>query len=182
MFVNLNQPLTHALSQIKIVTARDYFELGVQLRDIGQIEAARDALLKAQSLDDAGETGMLARKVIDARIPKYIGDSQANQLNSLGYRLRFEHKYDLAEQIFRLCIKRWPRFEFPYKNLGHMFIELRRFRDAKEVLEKLVEVNPNYARGWELLGQAKAGLGDKVGSKICIDRARELDPDDDAIN
>lgn len=161
------------------LTARQYFELGVQLRDFGLPDAAREALVKARNMDPSGEAGQLAAKVIRARLPRFNPVGEPNDMLNIALMHRYGHKEEESEHLFKEIIEKYPEFEWPYKHLTGLYIERKQYKEAKEVATKLLEVNPDYARGWELLGFAKQGLGDIKGGVECFRRCHELDPDDD---
>jgi hypothetical protein len=161
------------------LTSSQYYELGLQIRDAtGNNALARIALHKAIELDPGGNTGDLARKVLSARIPRYEPSDKALDLLRQAYILSKDHQYDQAETLFLACIRRWPEFEWPYKDLSSQYIVEKKYAKAEEVCRSLLKVNPNYARGWYVLGYARYCLGDRAEADECRKKARELDPAD----
>ena len=61
----------------------------------------------------------------------------------------------------------------PERLVGSVLIDLYRFGDALEFLERAVERAPDDHRAWTLLGQARANTGDEVGGLAALERAED---------
>jgi tetratricopeptide (TPR) repeat protein len=59
---------------------------------------------------------------------------------------------------------------------GAALIELGRFRDALEILDRAVEIDPDLGLVWHELGWAAYRLGDRTRALLALDRAFALEP------
>jgi tetratricopeptide (TPR) repeat protein len=167
-----------SLQNLYQLTAREKFELGSQLREIGYMSDARIALEQAAIADPGGEYATLAIKVLQSRMCRYVPPKRCNDIYMRAYFGNFDHEEVKAEALFRYCISQWPQFEMPYRQLAGLLIKEARLREAETVANQLLVVNPDYARGWKVMARIKSQLGDKQGSTACSQKANELDPDD----
>lgn len=163
------------------LTAQEYLQLASQLREVCRFEDGKLALTKAQKLDADGPIADRAAKMLLARFPKSEPSKQALQLYSSAYWLH-QDKSDAAEKVLQRCIASWPDFELPYRQLASVYRSSGRLAEAKTVLEQLLTVNANYARGWSDLSQVKLQLKDRNGAIADAKHAVELDPDDAVLN
>lgn len=163
------------------LTAQQYLQLACQLREVCRFADGRLALNKAQQADANGPVAERAAKMLAARFPKTEPSRQAIQLYSSAYWLH-QDKSDDAEKVLQRCIASWPDFELPYRQLASVYRGSGRLVESKAVLEKLLKVNPNYARGWSDLSQVKLQLLDRTGAIADAQHAVELDPDDAVLN
>ncbi|MDP3507217.1 MAG: hypothetical protein Q8T09_04430 [Candidatus Melainabacteria bacterium] len=163
------------------LTAQQYLQLASQLREVCRFEDGRLALAKAQRADANGPIADRAAKMLLARFPRIEPTKQAVTLYSSAYWLH-QDKSDAAEKVLQRCIASWPEFELPYRQLASVYRSSGRIGEAKAILEKLLTVNSNYARGWSDLSQVKLQLADRAGALIDAKHAVELDPDDAVVN
>jgi len=162
------------------LSAREYLQLASQLREVCRFEEGRLALEKAQALDH-GEIASLAKKMLAARFPKQEPTKQALKLYSAGYWLNQDNRPE-AERILKQCIVAWPDFELPYRQLAVIYRASGRLSESQVVLEKLLKLNPDYARAWCDLSQLKQEKTDYSGAVADARHAMELDPDDAIIS
>lgn len=163
------------------LTAQQYLQLASQLREVCRFEDGRIALAKAQKTDADGAIADRAAKMLLARFPRVEPSKQAVLLYSSAYWLH-QDKSDAAEKVLQRCIASWPEFELPYRQLASVYRSSGRLAEAKAILEKLLEINPNYARGWSDLSQVKLQLSDRAGAIADAKHSVELDPDDAVVN
>lgn len=66
-------------------------------------------------------------------------------------------------------------------SMGYRLLRRDRVADAVEVFKLNVELYPDYANGYDSLGEAYLKAGDPVTALANYERALELDPDDDRV-
>jgi type IV pilus biogenesis/stability protein PilW len=91
------------------------------------------------------------------KIDPYFTDAR----NNLGIACRRLGQLDRAEQEFRAALKD-GNYRSPEKihlNLGHLYLEQDRDRDAIESFRRAVEIQPEYLLGLMGLGQAYSAAG-----------------------
>jgi tetratricopeptide (TPR) repeat protein len=168
-----------SLNGLEKLSAKDKYELGIELREVGNVSGACIALEQAVSMDPTGDAGIRAKKVLLARMPRFEPPPQAMNVYRVAFSCRMNHDYVKAEALFRYLIKEWPKYEWPYKQLADILINENRLSDAEVALNQLKALNPDYARGWRTWARLKKIQGDEKGAQECYKHALELDPDDD---
>jgi hypothetical protein len=161
------------------LSARQYLEFAAQLRENCRFALGRQALYKAQELDPKGPTGCLAKKMLLARYPQEDPSPLAAWMCSDGLWLAMDGQSDMAEVVFKHCIKRWPKFELPYRQLACLYVTNNHPQDAQKTIEQLLSFNPNYARGLVELSKAHEQQGNHTGALEDAKKAFDLDSDDD---
>jgi tetratricopeptide (TPR) repeat protein len=160
------------------LSARQYLELASQLRESCRFEEGKQALYKAQELDPKGRTGGLAKKMLLARYPQEEPSPLALWVYSNAFRLRMDGQFDMAEVVYKHCIKRWPRFELPYRQLASLYGANHQPQKAQQTIEQLLAINLNNARGWVELSDAQEQQGNHAAALKAAQKAVDLDPDD----
>jgi tetratricopeptide (TPR) repeat protein len=158
------------------LSAARYYDLGVQYKQAGWIEKARDCLTRASKLDPNGKMGISAARYLKTKVPRYSQPEDAIQMNIQAYN---EFNKDEKAKLFEQCIAKYPNFEWPYLNLGAMYLQMKDTAKAKEYLNKTLAINPCSTEAWTTLALVKQEEKDFAGAKECISKALELDPDDD---
>ena len=156
-------------------TPSEYYEMAQQYKRSGWTEQARDALNRSIKADPGG-VGRQAKVYLDCNIPRYPAEPAAVQLNIAGYNQMATGDFKSAEGTFKDCIRRYPKFEWPYGNLGLVYIELGQLKEARQVLQKSLDINPSYVNGWVHLAEACLKDNDKAGAKSAISQALRCDP------
>ena len=124
-----------------------YFALGLQYKDSGWVERARTALKKAAQLDPNGNVGHSSEVFINIAIPKNITSEDAIMGNITAYNLMAASRSEDAVKKFRELIKDYPNFEWPYGNLGSMYLDDARYDEAEALIDKALSINPCYLNG-----------------------------------
>lgn len=124
-----------------------YFALGLQYKDNGWVERAREALNKAVKLDPESTAGHSAQVFLNVAIPKHHTTDDAIMGNITAYNLMAASRNDAAVNKFRELIKEYPDFEWPYGNLGSMYLDDGRFDEAEALIDKALAINPCYLNG-----------------------------------
>lgn len=158
----------------------EYLDMGIQYKDMGWTEQARDALLKARECHESGEIGDRAMRYLRTKLPRQPVPHIAVKRNILGHNQMRSGHLDAAKETFDHLIADYPDFEWPYGNLGALYLRLGDTYSAKAVLWKAVDLNPNYLNAWLHLARAKAIDSEFPEARKCVDEAISLDPEDEA--
>ncbi len=158
----------------------EYYRLALKYKELGWTEQARDALSLAIEGDPEGKTGGKAQRFLRTKIPRYPVPFYAEQKNIEGFNLSAGGYEAEAIEAFEELIEEFPDFEWPYGNLGALFIRRERPDLARKILEKAVLINPYYVNGWLHLTRARALLGEVEGARAGLKRIQEIDPDNPA--
>lgn len=113
----------------------------------------------AQTLMDRAKT--IAPQ--DYRVPFYLGILARNQ-GLLGE----------AENHFRLSILSNPRFQYGYFELGQILIEKAEYDEAVEVIEHLLEIDPDFLPAYIKLGDLFFQRGDLKSAKLCYEKSSDF--------
>ncbi|HEY9784202.1 MAG TPA: tetratricopeptide repeat protein [Candidatus Obscuribacterales bacterium] len=162
------------------LSAEEYYRLGVEYKSMGWTEQARDALLLAQETDPESETAIRARRFLKTKLPRFPVPLLAEQKNIEGFNQMATGNSDAAKQTFLELIADFPDFEWPYGNLSVLYLQESKTEEAKNLLVRALEINPEYVNGWLHMAAAKGMDGDFRGAKECVKRALEADPTDSA--
>jgi tetratricopeptide (TPR) repeat protein len=161
------------------MSAEEYFKMATQYKTMGWTEQARDALLLANEIDP-DEVGPRALRYLRTKIPRHPVPHHAVKKNIYGHSQFVRGELDSAKEIFEELIKDYPDFEWPYGNLGAVYIQQGKIGNAKDILAKALDINGDYLNAWLHLGRARAAVLEVREAQSCIDKAIRLDPDDQA--
>lgn len=159
------------------LTAQRYYDMGVAYKDLGWTEQSRDALQRAIKLGNGDKLAVKAKRFLETKLPRYPVTTDAIHMNIKGFNLGLASEKE-AESTWLECIKKYPNFEWPYSNLGQLYVKQRKYQDAERVLHKALEINPSYVNAWINLCECKTKQRDMPAARDCIKHAIELDPDD----
>ncbi|HEY9679413.1 MAG TPA: tetratricopeptide repeat protein [Drouetiella sp.] len=160
-------------------SADEYFRIANQYKAMGWTEQARDALLMANEKDPV-DVGPKALRYLRTKIPRHPVPHHAVKKNIWGHTLLVRGELDAAKNIFEELIKNYPDFEWPYGNLGAVYIQQGKIASAKVVLSQALDLNGDYLNAWLHLGRARAAVLEIREAQSCVDKAVRLDPDDHA--
>ncbi len=160
------------------LTPREFYELGVQYKQLGWTEQARDALTYAIDGEPDGPWGHRSRHYLQARLPLHPVPLMAEQKNISGYNQLALGDHEGARDTFRELISQYPDFEWPYGNLGYLHLREGNLKEANRILRDALSINPNYLNGWLHLARVTALQDDFRKARECIRRAVEILPDD----
>ncbi len=163
------------------LSAAQYYQLGVKYKRAGRTEPARDSLNRAIKLDPQGVDGKRAAIYLHAYLPQYTVPQEAVQMNISGFNQAAIGHNEQARQTFESCIKQFPKFEWPYGNLAALYISQGKLDEAKELLNKILEVNPQYVNGWIHLAEANIASKDFERAAECLNTAAAIDQDNEAV-
>ena len=161
-------------------TASQYYDLGVSYKLSGWTEQARESLEKAIVLD-RGEIAIKAKRYLETKIPRYPVPQEAISMNIKGHNSSSIFTPGKAEDIWKECISKYPNFEWPYSNLGSLYVEEGKYKEAETLLNKAVEINPSYVNAWIHLAECKHREKDFAAEEACIQKADDLDADNPVV-
>lgn len=154
--------------------ALELFKTGIKYQQSGRIELSRKALENAIELDPSGKVGNSARMMIRTKLPRYPVPSDAEQRNIIGFNQMNHGDISAAQKTFSALIKEFPQFEYPYGNLIYLYIQERKLSDARSLLKRVLQINPNYLNGWKYLAEIQRIENDSTGYKQSIERINAL--------
>lgn len=159
------------------LSADEYLNIANQYKSMGWTEQARDALLMANEVDPQ-DVGPKALRYLRTKIPRHPVPHHAVKKNIWGHSLFIRGELEEAKKIFQELIKDYPDFEWPYGNLGAVYIQQGKISNAKDILAKAIDINENYLNAWLHLARARAAVLEIREAQSCVDKALRLDPDD----
>jgi tetratricopeptide (TPR) repeat protein len=145
---------------------------------MGWTEQARDACLKVRELEPDSDVCGLAMRYLRTRLPRQPVPHQAVERNIEGFNQLARGDLEGAEKTFRALIRQYDSFEWPYGNLGLIYIRKGEIERAKDVLWKALDLNADYLNAWLHLARAWAACLDLSEARSCIKKALSLDPED----
>ncbi len=151
--------------------ASQYYTLGIIYKGAGWIELSRDALNRAIKLDPKGSIGTKAGVFLKTSVPRYPVSQEATDLNIEGFNQHASGDDTKAIATYEECIKTYPTFEWPYSNLGSLYVDKGDTAKAKELFNKALAINPSYVNAWVGMAKAKRKENDAAGAQQCIDNA-----------
>ena len=83
----------------------------------------------------------------------------------------------MGKDVFEALISEYPDFEWPYGNLGFLYLGEGNISKSKKVLEKALSLNPNYLNGWLHLSRVRALSDEFAGAYECLEKAAAILPD-----
>jgi tetratricopeptide (TPR) repeat protein len=158
-------------------TASEYYDLGVRYKGAGWTEQSRESLNRAIKLGNGQDIAVKAKRYLETKLPRDPAPEDAVHMNIKGFNARIFNK-DEAEKVWLECIKKYPRFEWAYSNLGSLYVEEEKYSQGEEYLNKALEINPSYVNAWLHLAECKRKQKDFDGAHSCLKKALDLDPDD----
>ncbi len=103
--------------------------------------------------------------------------NDADEIARIADQLFAQKRYAAAAEAYRRLVSLRPRDVEIHNNLGLVLHYQGRSREAVEVLEEGVAIDPQYQRIWLTLGFVKSGAGDVGGAKLAFQRAVDIAPD-----
>ncbi len=162
------------------LSAAEYYDLGIKYKSMGWTEQARDALVFAQELEPESEIAITAGRFLKTKLPRFPVPLLAEQRNIEGFNQMALGDCEGAKETFKALIREFPDFEWPYGNLSVLYLQENLTKEARDLLSRALEINPDYVNGWLHLAAAKGMDLDFNGAKECVRRALEADPTDSA--
>jgi tetratricopeptide (TPR) repeat protein/tRNA A-37 threonylcarbamoyl transferase component Bud32 len=92
---------------------------------------------------------------------------------------RYARDFADAERGFRQCIAKEPNFDWPYSALGNMYIDMNRFDEADELLQKALKLNPASVVALRNLSALKYKQKDYAAEVVCLKRILAIERNDE---
>jgi len=149
------------------------------LRDLGQKDAATEALYEAIQLDPNMLALMLKTQAQATEIWNYALQRNANEASTyhnLGIALARSEHWQEAIAAFSRAIELESNWALAHNNLGNVLSEMGRFQDAIAASRRAIELNPENANFYTNLGMTLAEAGQLDEAINTYRRAIELDP------
>ena len=103
---------------------------------------------------------------------------QAIRENTIGLALMDRRDYTAALGHFQTACVLNPASDAGCLNMGIAFLSMRRFDDARQILSKSAEHDPQNARVWYNLALLARATGDSNAARDNFQKVAALDPDD----
>lgn len=87
-----------------------------------------------------------------------------------------------AERGIRICVERYPWYATGKMILGHILIEKGEFGEAGQILDSLIEVEPDHGPALKLLGELFLRLDEPGNAGICFEKALRTAPGNLELN
>ena len=172
---------SEAQGQIKLATA---------LLRQGEYPKALDELLIGQTMDPENVDienflGLTYYGMQDypKAIERYqkaleLGPKRTDVRNNLGLVYLAQMDYSRALAEFNLCIKdlKYPKKHLPLNNIGLVYLEMGQPKQALAALTRATEVEPSYAKSYELIGQVYLSQGMYQDAITALEKAESLAP------
>ena len=110
---------------------------------------------------------LIQNKIYDPRI-----------LNNLGSIYSQIKDFDKAILLFDESIKKFPNCLEAYPNLANVLVLKGRSDVAKNILNKVIELNPNYLRPYSILAGIMVGEGNLKKAEFFLKKSLEINPKD----
>jgi tetratricopeptide (TPR) repeat protein len=75
----------------------------------------------------------------------------SNQLNMVGYNLLFDHRTDMAIDIFELNVQLFPEDANIHDSLGEAYMVKGDYEKSREMYNKALKIDPNFANAKKML-------------------------------
>jgi len=153
------------------------YRQGVDYKAKGWTEKSREALTKATKLDTSA-VGFKALSFLRSHLPAHFQPPEAEQLNIKAYNLSYSGQQAEAERVWKECFALYPNFEWPYSNLGNLYLEQGQAQKAVPLLEKAIDINPYYTNALRNMSDTQLALGHRDLAIQFMQRAADSDPDE----
>jgi len=80
----------------------------------------------------------------------------------------------IALPILKKVAEENSTYRDAYVFLGHSYLLIKKFDQAKDILLKAIDLDPIYYPSWLYLGEAYEGLGNEEVANNCYEKAKEL--------
>ncbi len=161
-------------------SAQQYFDLSVTCKNKGLVNPAINYMEKAIETATDPDLKERAKKYRLCRLPKNqiplninAKHLHANHMESMDY-------IDKAEKYYREVIKEKPDFEYPYFCLSRVLRRQGKIDKARQLVDQVIKLNPNYFGGWMELGACELDAKHKSGAIDAFTKALSLDPNEES--
>jgi hypothetical protein len=181
MLFTLNYSGPSKYTPVVAHSAQEYYQKGVDYKGYGWTEKARESLLKAAELDPNGPVGARALTFLHSHVPANPVPEEAEEQNIKAFNLSYTDQSEAAKTIWRGLINRYPDFEWPYSNLASELLGEGRPAEAVPLLEKALQINPQYTNALHHMFVAKSQLHEREAAIQYLRRCADSDPENAAL-
>lgn len=143
--------------------------LAQSLRELGQIDAAREHLTQAGS-----ERLKQADPLVDALGNLVVG---ARSLLARAYAAKAAGAFEAAQTHYRAAMAADPAFALAPAGLGQLMAEQERFEESLEAYQLAVNIDPEFPEAWFNIGTAHLRLDRPEEAKAAFNTVLEIDPE-----
>jgi tetratricopeptide (TPR) repeat protein len=160
------------------LSAQEYYDLGIRYKTAGWTEQSRDALNYSFELEPNGEIGKLAQRYLRTKLPRHPVPMIAVQRNVDAFNEMVSNQTEAAKLSFGKLIQDYPDFEWPYSNLGSLYITEGNLDSAKEALGQALAINEYYINARLHLCRAQILDSEFQAARKNLKQVVEIDPDE----
>lgn len=157
------------------LSADEYYKLGIDYKLAGWISQSKRALRLAIIKEPDG-IGKLAAVYLKAYLPKNEISQEAIRDNIAAVNQSVFDR-EGAKQAYLTLIETYPDFEWPYGNLGQLYAGGGSLEEAKSVLNKAIEINPDYVNGLLHLAFTYSKENNQAEVDRLLERLLAIDPE-----
>lgn len=159
-------------------SAKECYELGVKLRELGWPNQSKASMKRAISIDRTGAIKKLAEYYILTQLPLHEVADDALAMNNHAWNLSRSSRDAESMALLQECVKKYPDFEWPRNNLAGQYRGIGRLREANAQIDYILNFYPEYVHAWIERAKIRELEGDLRGAVLCIHKALSLDPND----
>lgn len=158
-------------------TAEQYYELALQCKSQGLVEASRHFMKLALKNSPSAQTKVQAERFLEFYMPKSEIDLKLNKLYQTGRTAESRGDYSTAERMYNACIGMASDFEWAYQSLARLKRLGGELGTADKFIKKAISINPDSVEGWLEQARISQARNDDGGAKEALAKANSLDPD-----
>jgi tetratricopeptide (TPR) repeat protein len=166
--------------------AKGHEELGRSLLQLGRVEEAIDRLRRALELDPKLQSAQLTlvhaltesgrAEQADELMQVFLRADPTRQLIAQAAEHHRAGRLEQAEAIYREILRRDPNHLEALRLLALVAMNAEHYGQAEKLLERAVEIAPDFLAAWIDLSRAKLERLDLQGASASIERAFQLNP------
>jgi tetratricopeptide (TPR) repeat protein len=166
--------------------AKGHEELGRSLLQLGRVEEAIDRLRRALELDPKLQSAQLTlvhaltesgrAEQADELMQAFLRADPTRQLIAQAAERHRAGRLEEAEAIYREILRRDPGHLEALRLLALVAMNAEHYGQAEKLLQRAVEIAPDYLAAWIDLSRAKLERLDLQGALASIERAFQLNP------
>ena len=154
------------LIEIDPRSAAAHSGMGIALYYLGRTDEALQSVDRALAIDPNFEEALINRK----------GMPQVKAHADAGVVLMAQGKLDEAEKHLRYVLQSDPKYTIALQNLALLHLKRQQYEDARDLYQRIVEMNPDNAGAHSGMGIALYHLGKVEDAIARLDKALTLDP------
>lgn len=125
------------------LTAREYYDMGVQYQMLGRFELARKSLELAMGKEPSGSTAEQVTKFLRTKMPKVSIPADISPRYEEGIKLISTDR-EAAKAVFERLIADLPEFEMPYCILASIYLSQRNPAEAEKLIMQVLAASPDF--------------------------------------